>query len=79
MRYNSLSLERTIERVPKIMSLPLLLAHGALGDFDEVIYLSAAFIFLCIMGVQWVISRNTHPKFESNNEKPETGEHFRLE
>ena len=61
------------------MSLPLLLAHGASGNFDEVIYLSAGFILLCLMGIQWVISRNTHPKFESDDESPETTDHFRLE
>ena len=62
-----------------MLSLPLLPAHGALGSFDEVIYLSAAFIFLVIMGVQWVISRNSRPKIESDDEKPETGDHIRLE
>jgi len=61
------------------MSLPLLLAHGALGDFDEVIYLSAAFIFLCLMGIQWVVSRNTHARFESDDQSPETASHVPLE
>lgn len=38
------------------MSLPVILAHGALGNWDEVIFLSLAAIFLVMMGVSWVRS-----------------------
>lgn len=39
------------------MSLPVILAHGALGNWDEVIFLSLAAIFLTMMGVSWFRSR----------------------
>lgn len=47
------------------MRFPVILAHGALGPYDEVIMLGAAAIFLVIMGVSWVRSRNTRPEFEA--------------
>ena len=34
-----------------------ILAHGALGAFDEVIFISVAAIFLIMMGISWFISR----------------------
>lgn len=34
-----------------------LLAHGALGPWDELIFLSVFVIFIIIMGVSWVRSR----------------------
>ena len=42
----------------------VILAHGALGPYDELIMGSAAVIFLIIMGISWVRSRNTRPDFE---------------
>ncbi len=39
--------------------IPIYLAHGALGVWDEVIFLSIAAIFLIVMAVAWVKSRNT--------------------
>lgn len=39
------------------MNLPIFLAHGALGPWDEVIFLSVFAIFAAIMGVAWVRSR----------------------
>lgn len=35
-----------------------ILAHGALGIFDELIFISVAAIFLVMMGISWVNSRN---------------------
>jgi hypothetical protein len=35
------------------------LAHGALGPYDELIYLGIAVIFLVMMGVSWFQSRMT--------------------
>lgn len=39
------------------MSFTPLLAHGALGPWDELIFLSVFVIFIIIMGVSWVRSR----------------------
>lgn len=36
---------------------PILLAHGTLGAWDELIFLSVFVIFLIIMGVAWARSR----------------------
>jgi hypothetical protein len=38
---------------------PFLPAHGALGPWDEVIFIGVAAVFLVMMGVSWVRSRNT--------------------
>jgi hypothetical protein len=35
------------------------LAHGALGPYDELIYLGVAVIFLIMMGVSWFQTRMT--------------------
>jgi hypothetical protein len=40
------------------------LAHGAVGAWDEVVYLMVAAIFIAIMGVAWVRSRNTTYDFD---------------
>lgn len=39
------------------MNWPVLLAHGALGYWDELIFVSIAAIFIVMMGVSWVRSR----------------------
>jgi hypothetical protein len=49
--------------------LPILLAHGALGPYDELIFLGVAVIFVVMMGVSWVRSRNTQPPI---NDPPPT-------
>ena len=38
--------------------MPVILAHGALGSWDEVIYISIAAIFVGFMIVSWFRSRN---------------------
>ncbi len=50
------------------MHLPVILAHGALGPYDELIFLGAAAIFLIMMGISWVKSRNTRPEFDEVDE-----------
>ncbi len=50
------------------MPFPIILAHGALGPFDELIMLGAAVIFLTMMGISWVKSRNTRPDFVEQEE-----------
>lgn len=49
----------------------VILAHGALGPYDELIMGSAAVIFLIMMGISWVRSRNTRPDFEDEELKEE--------
>lgn len=39
------------------MTFTPLLAHGALGPWDELIFLSVFVIFVIIMGISWVRSR----------------------
>lgn len=39
-----------------------ILAHGSLGEWDELIFLSIAAIFLIMMGIAWVRSRVTTPE-----------------
>lgn len=40
------------------MSNPVILAHGALGNFDEVIFISVIVVFIVMMGISWVRSRD---------------------
>lgn len=75
------------------MDLPVILAHGALGNFDEVIMLSVAVILIVMMGISWVKSRMTEVEFDDEEpvekEKQErhqeadsnntTDDHFRLD
>ena len=68
------------------MSFPIIPAHGALGPFDELIMLGAAVIFLVMMGISWVKSRNTRPEFERaeaeetlERETPQKPDRFRLD
>jgi hypothetical protein len=37
--------------------MPVILAHGALGPFDEIIFLSIAAVFLAMMGISWLRSQ----------------------
>jgi hypothetical protein len=70
------------------MNFPVVLAHGALGPYDELIMLGAVVVFLVMMGISWVRSRNTRPEFEQAREDDadkkvveprENPEHFRLD
>ncbi|MBI1282662.1 MAG: hypothetical protein GC179_31335 [Anaerolineaceae bacterium] len=47
----------------------IILAHGSLGEWDELIFLSIAAIFLIMMGIAWVRSRVSTP--EALEESPE--------
>ncbi|MDX2161609.1 MAG: hypothetical protein SF162_09810 [bacterium] len=40
---------------------PPILAHGALGPFDELIFIGISVIFLVMMGISWFISRSNPP------------------
>lgn len=39
------------------MPFPIFVAHGALGAFDEVIFLSVIAVFVVMIGISWVRSR----------------------
>ncbi len=43
------------------MHTVFILAHGSLGEWDELIFLSIAAIFLIMMGIAWVRSRVSTP------------------
>ncbi len=51
------------------MPIPFLLAHGALGGVDEVIFVSVAAIFIVMMGISWVRSRNLDLDLEDTPEQ----------
>ena len=44
------------------MQTVFILAHGALGEWDELVFLSIAAIFLIMMGISWVRSRVSTPE-----------------
>lgn len=64
-----------VQSKASMMRFPVVLAHGALGPYDELILLGAAVIFLVFMGISWVKSRNTRPDFEQPNEAESPREH----
>ena len=37
--------------------MPAIVAHGALGPFDEIIFIGIAVIFLGMMGLSWLRSQ----------------------
>lgn len=61
--------------------MPVILAHGALGPFDEIIFIGIAVIFLGMMGLSWLRSQALA------DDEPDAGEpaaardaeHFELE
>lgn len=67
------------------MSFPIILAHGALGSWDEIIFLSVAAIFLIMMGISWIRSRTSSfdepeaPPTEDPSPSEADADRFRLE
>ncbi|MAS37803.1 MAG: hypothetical protein CL610_27660 [Anaerolineaceae bacterium] len=61
--------------------MPAILAHGALGIWDEIIYISIAAIFVVFMGISWVRSRNQPPDDDLPDSAPadSTPDHFKLD
>ena len=61
--------------------MPVILAHGALGPFDEIIFLGIAVVFLGMMGVSW--ARSQQLPDEEIDAADESGaqdeDHFELE
>ena len=66
------------------MFIPPILAHGALGPWDELIFLGVAAIFLTMMGISWVRSRTNNATIEDTDDSSTAAdenspEHFRLD
>lgn len=68
------------------MNFPVLLAHGALGNWDEMIFLGVVVIFVILMGISWVRSRANAESPEnaiqtpaSKTDDPTSSEQFKLE
>jgi hypothetical protein len=67
------------------MFIPTILAHGALGPWDELIFLGVAAIFLTMMGISWIRSRTNNPTIEQTDDTNTTPadenspDHFPLE
>lgn len=68
------------------MNLPTLLAHGALGNWDEIVFLSIAAVFLIVMGISWIRSRAASPdevdtadEMTEDTPQAESSGHIRLE
>jgi len=55
-----------------------ILAHGALGPFDEIIFFGIALIFLAMMGMSWLRSRELPDELEPDDAAPDS-EHFELQ
>lgn len=55
------------------MKIPIILAHGALGAFDEIIMIGVAAVFFIMMGVSWIKSRSMEA-ISDEDEKPKEGE-----
>lgn len=56
------------------MRIPIILAHGALGGFDEVIMLGVSIVFVVMMGVSWIKSRSMEPLLDEEEPKPNDNE-----
>jgi hypothetical protein len=64
------------------MNLPVLLAHGALGIWDEVVFILIGLIFLGMMLISWFRSRMSQPLLEEEppaEPAPAQPGHVRLE
>ncbi len=48
-----------------------LIAHGALGIWDEIIFLSIVVIFVGFMGISWVRSRFAEPHLDDDAPAPD--------
>lgn len=63
-----------------------LLAHGALGGWDEVIFAGVGIAFVVMMGISWIKSRSSEPILEEEPQPPTEAEstehapsHFKLD
>jgi hypothetical protein len=62
------------------MPLPVIVAHGALGYWDEVIFVSVAIVFIVMMANSWMRSRD-EPADEAptRSSLPASDSHFELD
>jgi hypothetical protein len=68
------------------MIAPIILAHGALGWWDELVFIGIISIFLMMMGVSWFRSRGADydqqdlmPTSPDNNSSESSDERFQLD
>lgn len=61
--------------------MSVILAHGALGPFDEIIFLGIAIVFLGMMGVSWLRSQQLEDDDIDRAEQStaQDAEHFELD
>lgn len=64
----------------------VILAHGALGYWDELIFLAVIVLFIVFMIFSWVQSRSAESEYQQGEMQPETvtesvpdGERFELD
>ncbi len=51
-----------------------ILAHGALGPFDEIIFLGIAVVFLAMMAISWVRSQQLTEELDEKQEEKQEEE-----
>lgn len=63
------------------MPFPILVAHGALGPWDETIFISVVIIFVTMMGISWFRSRgmDDEPLETPTRQATDNDDTFRLE
>lgn len=66
------------------MWIPVILAHGSLGSFDELIFVGVAVVFLVVVGISWAWSRMRQPDFDApqdhaSPQQADSGERFKLD
>ncbi|GAB4515731.1 MAG: hypothetical protein OHK0046_19610 [Anaerolineae bacterium] len=71
------------------MHFPILLAHGALGPWDELIFGGVAVTFLVMMGISWFRASQADPLEDNRDlllgdtpepaDQPDQPERFRLD
>ncbi|MBE0690120.1 MAG: hypothetical protein IH587_08375 [Anaerolineae bacterium] len=71
------------------MQMPFVIAHGALGGFDELIFVGVGVVFLALMAFSWWRSRNasseTHDELNAKiaphdpTTPPDAADRFHLE
>lgn len=57
--------------------MPAILAHGALGAFDEIVFLGIALVFVGMMAFSWL--RSQQLPAEDEEAGANHAEHFELE
>jgi hypothetical protein len=62
------------------MPFPIFLAHGALGPFDELIFISVIVVFITMMGISWFRGQQVEETPPAPpTEAPVDTDHFPLE